>query len=53
VFLTVLKALALISNNGSECLYSARLNGDLRSGELVPNINLWEDLTIPKIPIEL
>jgi hypothetical protein len=50
-----LKARALISNNGAECLYGARLNGDLRSGELIPNINLREDLliTIPKLPIEL
>jgi len=50
-----LKALALISNNSTEYLYSARPDGDLRSGELIPNINHQEDLliTIPKLPIEL
>jgi len=50
-----LKALALISNKGTGCLYSARLDGDPRSGELIPNINLREDLhiTIPKLPMEL
>jgi hypothetical protein len=41
-------------NNGTEYLYGARLDGDLRSGELIPNINLWEYLviTIPTLPVK-
>jgi len=41
-FTCCLKALAPIANNGTERLYSARLDGDLRSDEFIPNINFWE-----------